>query len=246
MAGTDLELLLGIPDYRVEENEQPERLLLALRPEAVILTGGHNTDTTRELLAAIDVPVIEIRSAPRALIGHVVGLSNAGAIELIVAHLAVSGRKRPGFLGATGTTEKRGTERRSGANAAAPRHGLADIVRLDAAAAPISMPDRARAVEQAAETPLDLDALLCVSDSVAFGAIMALQRMGISVPGDIAVTGLGAFEIAPVAIPEITTVDVGAERIGTEAGNLVGALLRSEASHQPIAKKVRIAQRLVP
>lgn len=60
LAGTDLPLLLGITNYRVDEEERLVRQLLARRPEAVVLTGGHNNDETRHLLGAIDVPVIEL------------------------------------------------------------------------------------------------------------------------------------------------------------------------------------------
>ncbi len=122
---------------------------------------------------------------------------------------------------------------------------MPDVVQLDAGPAPVSMSDGARAAAEAEAVVRGLDALVCVSDPVAFGAIMSLHRMSISVPGDIAVTGFGAFEIARIAIPRITTLDVGAERIGTEAGRIVERL-RSGTEPDDRRFSVRVEPTLAP
>ncbi len=231
LAGTDLQLLLGITNYRVDEEERHVRQLLARRPEAIVLTGGHHSDATRKMLSVMEVPVIEIWDLPSDPIGHVVGFSNAGAMSLVVDHLATTGRRRLGFLGATDDTDKRGAERRRGVAEAASRHGLPDVLLLEAGPAPVSMSDGARAVDAHMDKLRGLDALVCVSDPVAFGAMMALQRHGLCVPGDLAVTGFGAFEIARVACPTITTIDVGAETIGDLTGALVRDVIAGRGAH---------------
>lgn len=237
LAGSELQLLLGITNYRLEEEERLIRQLLARRPEAIILTGGHHSEAARKLLAAVQIPVLEIWDLPADPIGHVVGFSNAQAMDLIVTHLAETGRRKLGFLGTSGDSDQRGMERRQGAVMAARRLGLPEIRHLDAGAAPASMAEGARAIEAAGRGVHDLDALLCVSDPVAFGAIMALQRMGFDVPADIAVTGFGAFEIAGVARPTITTVDVGAAQIGQEAGRLMIESLQSDDPFPAVTRK---------
>lgn len=228
LAGTDLQLLLGITNYRVDEEERHVRQLLARRPEAIVLTGGHHTEATRKLLSAMDMPVVEIWDLPPEPIGHVVGFSNAEAMRLVVDHLVETGRRKLGFLGATGDTDKRGAERRKGVLEAALRHGLPDVTLLDGGPAPVSMSNGASAVRAQIESIRELDALVCVSDPVAFGAIMALQRMGLEVPDDIAVTGFGAFEIASISNPSLTTVNVWADQIGERTGKLIEAVLNGD------------------
>ncbi|MEM1268343.1 MAG: LacI family DNA-binding transcriptional regulator, partial [Pseudomonadota bacterium] len=66
LEGTDLQILLGITDYQVEEEERLVRQLLARRPEAIVLTGGTHTEATRGLLSSVDIPVIEIWDVPEA------------------------------------------------------------------------------------------------------------------------------------------------------------------------------------
>ena len=236
LAGTDLQLLLGITNYRIEEEERLVRQLLARRPEAMVLTGGHHTDKTRKLLSAIDIPLVEIWDLPSTPAGHVVGFSNADAMALIVAHLAANGRRKLAFLGASGDSDRRGADRRRGAMQAARDLGLPEILQVDAGMAPVSMSDGARAAERDFARIREMDALICVSDPVAFGAMMTLRRLGMRVPEDIAVTGFGAFEISQIAVPRITTVDVGADRIGEETGAVIRSVL--EAGAQPAAPYV--------
>ena len=93
---------------------------------------------------------------------------------------------------------------------------------IDAGPAPVSMRHGAAAIEAMGRDVAQYDALVCVSDPVAFGCLSAAQRMGLRVPDDLAVTGFGHFEVAKVANPRITTVNVQAEEIGRQ----VVALLR--------------------
>ena len=67
-----------------------------------------------------------------------------------------------------------------------------------------------------------------MSDPVAFGALSACRRLGIRVPDDLAITGFGQFEIAMVSEPRITTVEVGARRIGEEVAEMLDALFAGE------------------
>ena len=225
LAETGLEALLGVTNYNLEEEARLVRNLVSRRPEALVLTGGAHTQEARALIASLDVPVVEMWDMPTNPIGSAVGFSNADAMRLVIEHLAETGRRKLLFLGATGRTDQRGAERRLGAFEAARSLGLPEIASLEIGDAPISMTEGLRAVQGLGAKVAGYDALVCVSDPVAFGALCACQALGLDVPKDLAITGFGAFEIASVCAPSITTVDVGAERIGTETGRLIAYLL---------------------
>lgn len=224
LSASGLQILLGITGYSLDEEERLIRQLLARRPEALVLTGGAHTQKLRDLVGAAGIPVIEMWDVPDAPLGHVVGFSNADAMARIVAHLAGTGRQRLAFLGAADDSDRRGAERRRGTLEAARKLGMPDVQILDAGPAPVTMTAGALAIEHASHTLNGLDGIVCVSDPVAFGAISACKKMGFAVPGDIAITGFGAFEIAAVHVPQITTVDVSAASIGTQTGHLIAAL----------------------
>lgn len=216
-----LQLLLGSTNYRVEREEELVRQLLTRNPEALILTGGHHTDAMRTLVQSRGLPVIEMWDLPVAPLGHVVGFSNADAMSHVVSHLAASGRKRLAFVGASEGADMRGAVRRDGVVSAARKHGLPEVEMIDAGPAPVSMRHGSAVIEAFGQDVLRFDALVCVSDPVAFGCLSACQRLGVSVPEEIAVTGFGNFEVARIANPRITTVDVRASLIGQKVVELL-------------------------
>ena len=229
-----IQLLLGATNYEVEREESLVRQLLARNPEALILTGGHHTEATRAMVSSRGLPVIEMWDLPPKPLGHAVGFSNADAMGLVVEHLARQGRRKLAFVGASNGGDARGRERRDGAEAAAKRLGLPDVTFLDAGVAPVSMRHGAALVEKMGRDVARYDALLCVSDPVAFGVLSECRRMGLSIPDDLAITGFGHFDVAAVSEPRITTVDVRAERIGQEVALLLGRLFEEEIAPQRI------------
>lgn len=221
LGAAGLQLLLGSTNYRVEKEEELVRQLLTRNPEALVLTGGHHTEATRTLVQGRGLPVIEMWDLPTDPLGHVVGFSNADAMAHIVAHLAETGRRKLAFVGASEGADMRGAVRRAGVVQAAAAHGLPEVEMIDAGPAPVSMRHGAHVMEQMGRDVARFDALVCVSDPVAFGCLSACQRMGLKVPDDLAITGFGHFEVAKVSNPRITTVNVQAEDIGRQVVSLL-------------------------
>lgn len=228
LVDSGMQVLLGATNYRIEREEELVRQLLARNPEALVMTGGNHTDETRQLVQALSIPVIEMWDLPPEPLGHAIGFSNADAMALIVDHLAQTGRKRLAFMGASEGADLRGAERRMGVLARAQALGLPEVQLLDAGPAPVSMRDGAACLRNMAQTVRNLDALVCVSDTVAFGALSECKRLGISVPDDLAITGFGQFDVAVVSEPQITTVDVNARRIGVLVAETLERLFADE------------------
>ncbi|MEM7695944.1 MAG: LacI family DNA-binding transcriptional regulator [Pseudomonadota bacterium] len=233
MEGSEMQLLVGATNYRVAKEEALVRQLLTRNPEALILTGGHHTAATRALVSARRVPVIEMWDLPARPLGHAVGFSNAAAMALVVEHLVATGRRRLAFIGAAAGGDQRGAERREGALAAAAAHGLTMTV-LEAGEAPVSMRHSAALVASMGRDVAAFDALVCVSDPVAFGALSACRRLGLDVPGTLAITGFGRFEVATVCEPAITTVDVCARQIGERVADVLMAAFEGDIAPQHI------------
>ena len=97
---------------------------------------------------------------------------------------------------------------------------------IDAGPAPVSMRHGASAIVAMGRDVARFDALVCVSDPVAFGCLSAVARMGLRVPDDLAITGFGHFEVAHVSNPRITTVNVHAEDIGRQVVALLQGIFQ--------------------
>lgn len=216
-----LQILLGYTDYDVREEERLVEQLLRRRPEAIVVTGGHHTPRTRRLLENSGIPVVETWDLPVAPVGHVVGFSNAAAVHAMVDHFVLLGITRIAFIGGDADRDTRGTDRRAGFISAMHAHGLDAGRLIDAGTPPISMKEGAAAMGRLLDTMPDTQAVICVSDLSAFGALTECQRRGVSVPGQIAVAGFGNYEIAGICVPSLTTINPFPGEIGKRTASLI-------------------------
>lgn len=241
-----LQVLLGYTNYDIAKEEQLVEQLLRRRPEAIVVTGGTHTDRTRRLLANAGIPVVETWDLPKTPIGHVVGFSNQAAMEAIVDHLVAQGFTRVGFIGGDAENDTRGADRRRGFIAAMQRHGLDATRLIGGGLPPISMQKGAVAMGNLLDAMPDAQAVICVSDLSAFGALTECMRRGIAVPGQMAIAGFGAYEISAVSVPTITTADPFPRDIGLRTADLIISVLTDAADTRPqqiIAIAPKVIQR---
>lgn len=226
----DLQVLLGYSNYDIHEEERIVEQFLRRRPEAVVMTGGRHTDRTRQLLERANIPVIETWDLPEQPIGHVVGFSNAAAMDDLVGHLVTTGRKRIAFIGGDTDGDTRGADRRRGFIDAMTGQGLAADRLIGAGDPPISMREGADAMSRLLGNFPETEAVICVSDLSAFGALTECMRKGVKVPEDIAIAGFGAYDISSICVPTLTTVDPHPVEIGHKTGEIIVSLLRGDGA----------------
>jgi LacI family gluconate utilization system Gnt-I transcriptional repressor len=219
-----LQVLLGYTDYDVAQEERLIEQLLRRRPEAIVVTGGRHTPRGRRLLENAGIPVIETWDLPMEPIGHVVGFSNAAAMRAVVDHLVGLGHRRIAFIGGDTDGDTRGADRRRGFIAAMQAHGLDAGRLIGAGQPPISMREGADAMARLLAERPDTEAVVCVW-----------------VPGDIALAGFGAYEIAGICVPPLTTVNPFPVRIGEETARVILDVLAGD----PAPRRIEIVPDLV-
>ena len=208
-----------------------------------MVTGGQHTPRARRMLENAGIPVIETWDLPPAPIGHVVGFSNAAAVRAMVDHFVARGLTRIAFIGGDADRDTRGTDRRAGFIAAMQAQGL-DATRLIAAGVPpISMREGADAMARLLDTLPDTEAVICVSDLSAFGALTECQRRGVEVPGRISIAGFGDYEIGAISVPTLTTINPFPREIGAQTAALILKVLDGE---QAEPATLSILPRLLP
>ena len=62
-----------------------------------------------------------------------------------------------------------------------------------------------------------VDAIFCSSDLLALGVVSQARKLGIAIPGRMAVCGFGDLDFAADTTPALTTVRVDGKRIGATA-----------------------------
>ncbi|GLY70667.1 LacI family DNA-binding transcriptional regulator [Amycolatopsis taiwanensis] len=216
----------------------------------VVMSTGDTATSTGELVRSLssgfvdgmivvplrtdDELVREIRQAPVpvVVIGRAmddqgissVSTDSAAGIGEAVRHVYSLGRRRIVFLNGPRETTP-GAARQRGFDAAIAAEGFAaervetETVNDFTVAAGLAA---ARRLLARASGPADrFDAVVAANDLLAIGAIRAVRELGLSVPEDVAVTGMDDTEIGQVFLPSLTSVSLGSAERGRAAARLM-------------------------
>jgi len=77
------------------------------------------------------------------------------------------------------------------------------------------------------------DALLCLNDMMALGALAILREEGVRIPDDVAVVGFNDIEEGRYAIPPLTTIAPDKEEIGRLAVSLLRGRIEGTRTGPP-------------
>ncbi|WP_232829492.1 LacI family DNA-binding transcriptional regulator [Tropicimonas sp. IMCC34043] len=217
-------VLLATHGYDLKTEYNVLRKLLEHRVDGVALIGlDHSADTYR-LIEQQGVPALAIWSyAPDSPISSV-GADNTEAGRVAAEHLVLLGHRRIGIVFPPTAENDRARARFEGATAAFAAVGI-DV--------PVEWMGRSLySIAQSKSVCLDLlrrseppSALLCGNDVIAQGAVSAAMTLGLNVPRDISIIGIGDFAGSADMMPALTTVRIPAGRIGSLAGrHLIDAI----------------------
>jgi LacI family gluconate utilization system Gnt-I transcriptional repressor len=240
LEASKLQLLLGDTEYSVKREEDLVSAFLRRRPEGVILTGGVHTAATRKLLKRADIPIIETWDFPAEPLDQVVGFSNASATETLVHYMAERGYRKISFIGGATQEDARGSDRKVGYARAIEQLGLPPGKVVTFGDPQHSIEQGSKGMATILDNWPDVDAVICVSDLSAFGALMECKRRGIEVPGRIAIAGFGDFDVARCCYPSITTIAVDCHRIGFQAGELLLSTLEAHRRGERVVPEIKL------
>jgi LacI family transcriptional regulator len=86
-------------------------------------------------------------------------------------------------------------------------------------------------------------AIVCANDQTALGVMYALAQRGLSVPGDVAVTGFDDVPVARHLHPSLTTVRQPIEQMGATAFDVLSSMIRGVGSQPNVVLPVRLMLR---
>lgn len=214
-------LLIADNFYSPTEEMELIRAILGRRPAAVVLFNSAHSPTGRKLLKSSGIPVVETWDFPVNPMDSVVGFSHAEVGSALAEHLVGQGYRRIAFLGGPPGADPRGNERRAGFEATMNARGLDPFRQLTIEKDHLTITAGKRGIERLLEVYPDTDAVICLTDRVAMGALMECRRRDIKVPDELAITGHGDFDFGEHLIPPLTTTSIDAAAIGKLAAELL-------------------------
>jgi len=215
------QLLFACTDYSKDKEEDFIATMLRRRPTGLVLTSTAHTREAETLLRNCRIPVVEVWELPEATAHHAVGFSNRDGGFAMVRYLYELSYRRVGFIGRP-KTSVRSFQRFAGYKEASREYGDGVIRRaVEKNFGPNNVERGAREFAALMAHWPDTDAVFCANDTLALGALSEAQRMGLTVPDDVAIAGFGDFEFADEFGVGLTTVRVPGFRIGELAAQLI-------------------------
>ncbi|MFG6413929.1 LacI family DNA-binding transcriptional regulator [Roseateles sp. DC23W] len=223
--------LIGVTHYDAGEEEAVLRSFLAHRPAGLIVTGRDHSAAATALIEASGVPcvrVMELESEPGC---HSVGFSQREAGRAITGHLLDSGRRHVTYVAAQ--LDPRTLERGEGYVEAMQQAGLGECVRKLLTPEPSSMALGGHMLERVLREAPETDAIFFCNDDLAQGALLAALRLGVAVPGRVAIAGFNDLPGSDQMVPPLTTVATPRREIGQQAALMLMKLIRNQPVETP-------------
>ncbi|MEU8353052.1 LacI family DNA-binding transcriptional regulator [Streptomyces sp. NPDC048845] len=170
------------------------------------------------------LPLVLLGERDASGVSDHVAIDNVAAAREATAHLIAGGRRRIAVLGGrTGDVAGAAELRTRGYREALADAGIPYDPRLVVPVHDFLWPPGASATEEL----LDLldggrpDALFCLNDQLALGAMRALHERGLRVPRDVAVAGFDDIAASRFSVPSLTTVAPDKDAIAVTALDLL-------------------------
>jgi len=220
---TPHQVQLGNSRYSPIEEERLLGTFLSQRPAAMIVAGIDQTARSRKLLESAGCPVVQIMELGEEPIDMMVGFSHRAAARLVTTHLIEAGYRRIGFLGAR--MDPRTQRRLEGYRAALMEAGLYDAERLTTTPTPSSVTLGRDLLRDLLARKPDTDAVFCINDDLAIGALFECQSAALTVPERIGIAGFNDLEMMAAAWPALTSVRTPRYEIGQRAVEMARAAI---------------------
>lgn len=220
-------------------------LLIATQPDAAgstvkhLALGRHNTDGmlifTGNIFESAVLPlyqeqfplVLLYQSPPSDLKIPYVTVENKSGTQMMIDHLIEKhARKRIAFLRGPSDNED-SLWREKGYRESLRTHGIAADESLFALGDFVETTAR-DSVLKMIRAGIQFDAVFGGSDEGAYGALMALNEAGMSVPDRVSVTGFDDLSLARFMTPALTTIRAPTEQVGREAVKQLMKMIRGE------------------
>ncbi|WP_187430903.1 HTH-type transcriptional repressor PurR [Roseobacter fucihabitans] len=236
-------MLVAPHGYDLEKEYASARKFLEHRVDGIALIGQEHSEETYHLLESNRTPAISIWNYDAASRLSCVGADNVAAGRLAAQCLLDHGHRDIGLMFPPLAGNDRGAGRHAGVRQTLERAGIS--LRPEwVVESPYSLSEAKRHAIDMLRRPDRPSAILCGNDVLAVGTIYAAQSIGLNVPRDVSVMGIGDFKGSEDMHPALSTVRLPAKKIGHLAGDILAVSVieghtRTTRVNCPISLKLR-------
>ncbi|MFB7338167.1 LacI family DNA-binding transcriptional regulator [Streptomyces adustus] len=226
-------------EARRDEEQALLREAMHQRFAGVVMTPFRLSTTAFDALRGAGIPVVVSADIAFGAVDHVAPDAE-DAVRQALRHVADSGRRRLGVV--AGPRDATGGDPRL---ERIRTHAAAVGVQVEEEAVVHGEHTRAAGAEGFRRLMLSRhrpEAVLCVNDVTAVGAMEMADRLGLDIPGDVALVGHDDVDFATLVRPRLTTIRYPAREVGRVAARLL--LEQIDGRTQP--HTARVSAEFVP
>ncbi|KNX41037.1 Catabolite control protein A [Roseovarius tolerans] len=226
------QLLVASSSYRQDVEEEQIRSLVARGADGLLLIGHDRAPQVTEFLQQRGLPVLVTWAYDPAQTGVSVGFDNRRAMRTLAEKTLDLGHRDIAVITAPLADNDRARARVDGIRDAIAARGLSiEGLRLIETDYGITTGgDAFAALMQTSPRPT---VVMCGNDVLAVGAVKRARALGLSVPGDVSITGFDDIDIASVVEPALTTVHVPHRAMGAAAARCLIRMIEENGAVAP-------------
>ncbi|GAW36221.1 catabolite control protein A [Roseovarius sp. A-2] len=222
------QLLVASSSYRQEVEAEQIRSLVARGADGIMLIGHDRAPQVTEFLYQRGLPVLVTWAYDPAQSAVSVGFDNRGAMRVLAEKTLDLGHREIAVITAPLADNDRARARVGGIRDAMTARGLS-VARLPVIETDYGIETGGDAFEALMQTHPRPTVVMCGNDVLAVGAVKRARALGLSVPGEVSITGFDDIDIASVVDPALTTVHVPHRAMGAAAARLLTRMIETDA-----------------
>ncbi|MGI9521820.1 MAG: LacI family DNA-binding transcriptional regulator [Hyphomicrobiaceae bacterium] len=216
--------LIAAHGYDLDQEAILVESLIGQRVDALAIVGTEHSQETLDQLDRATIPIVVTWSFKQDLPWPCVGVDNVEAGRLAMEHLLNLGHRDILLLLTETRANDRTSDRQSGAFAALSAFSV-DVSDHRKVVCPYDIQRSKDLTIGALSSRPRPTAIFAINDVIAQGASFAAAALGLSIPTDLSIVGIGDFRGSSAMEPGITTVRIPAQRIGAAAAGVLVAML---------------------
>lgn len=217
---TPFQPVIGVTNYSLSREEAVLYDMLSWRPSGVILAGLEHSRTSRAMLEAAAIPVVEIMDIDGDVIDTAVGISHLEAGRQMAATILEAGYRRIGFIGTHMPEDHRAKKRLAGLEAALTQAGV-PLAAREFYQGGSSLAKGRELTERILAREPDLDFLYYSNDMIGAGGLLWCREQGYDIPGKLGLAGFNGVDLLDGLPMRLATTDARRVDIGRRAARIV-------------------------
>lgn len=194
-----------------------------------------------EELNRLEFPYVIIGQPKKGLKGSWVDIDNAAAGELAANHLIDSGYKNISFIGGT-KDEPVSFNRLKGYRNILGKFGMEEKQNYIKGGLGTEQ-DGYNLMNELLSMDKAPDAVICINNYTAFGAMRAIKEKGLTIPDDIGIVTFDDFPLAPYTTPPLTALRIDTFKLGKLAGDML--MEKIENKHSSLKSEVLVPELVI-